>query len=167
MQPALLDNTDVLIGTGMGFGTRRIHVGHDGDAWPIEELWTSRSIKPYYNDLVVASDCLYGFDGNIFMCVGLADGRVRWKYRGYGNGQVLLVADQNLLLVLTEEGEVVLVEAQPSAHHEIARFKALEGKTWNHPVIAHGKLLVRNAEEAACFELQPLPGAGCTPAAMR
>ena len=156
IQPALVDHTDLLIGTGLGIGTRRIHVGHDGDAWPTEELWTTRSIKPYYNDLVVQNDCLFGFDGNIFMCVGLADGQVRWKKRGYGNGQVLLLADQNLLLVLTEEGEVVLIEAQPDKPKEIAQFEVLEGKTWNHPVVAHGKLFVRNAEEIACFELQPL-----------
>jgi outer membrane protein assembly factor BamB len=159
IQPALLDKADFLIGTGLGVGTRRIHVGHDGDAWPTEELWTTRSIKPYYNDLVVAGDSLYGFDGNIFMCVGLADGTVHWKKRGYGNGQVLLLADQNLLLILTEEGEVALVEAQSDKHKEIGRFKALEGKTWNHPVIAHGKLFVRNAEEVACFELAPLADA--------
>ncbi len=159
IQPALLDKTDVLIGTGLGIGTRRIHVGHEGDTWPTEERWTTRSIKPYYNDLVVLGDSLYGFDGNIFMCVGLEDGAVRWKKRGYGNGQVLLLADQKLLLVLSEEGEVALVEAQPEKHKEIARFKALEGKTWNHPVIAHGKLFVRNAEEIACFELAPLADA--------
>ncbi len=156
VQPALLGDSDVLVGTGMGVGTRRLSVAHDSDAWPIKEQWTSRQIKPYFNDLVVADDCLYGFDGNIFMCVGLDDGRVRWRNRGYGNGQVLLLVDQNLLLVLSEEGDAVLLEASPKAHKEVGRFKAIEGKTWNHPVIAHGKLLVRNGEEIACFALRPL-----------
>jgi outer membrane protein assembly factor BamB len=165
VQPAILNTSDILIGTGMGIGTRRIHVGHEGNKWPTEELWTSKSFKPYYNDMVIQGTYLYGFDGNIFMCVGWDDGKVRWRTRGgengdpYGNGQVLLVVDPNLLLVLTEAGEVALVEAQPEKFHEIARFKAIEGKTWNHPVIAHGKLFVRNAEEVACFELAP-PTAG-------
>ncbi len=153
VQPAVLGDSDVLIGTGMGIGTRRIHVGSAADSWPTEELWTSKAIKPYYNDLVIDGDQLYGFDGNIFMCVDLADGKVRWKKRGYGNGQVLLLADEHVLLVLTEEGEVVLVEAKPEKNSEIASFKAIEGKTWNHPVIVHGKLLVANGEEVACFEL--------------
>jgi len=61
---------------------------------------------------VVAGDYLYGFDGNIFMCVCLDDGKMKWRARGYGNGQVLRLADDGLLLVLTEQGEVVLVEAQ-------------------------------------------------------
>jgi outer membrane protein assembly factor BamB len=156
VQPALLGEADFLIGTGMGIGTRRIHVSHTADAWPTEELWTSKTIKPYYNDMVIEGDNFYGFDGNIFISGSLADAKVNWRHRGYGNGQVLLLADQHLLVVLTEEGEVALVEAQPDKHKELARFKAIEGKTWNHPVIAHGKLLIRNGEEVACFELAPL-----------
>ena len=66
--------------------------------------------------------------------------------RGYGNGQVLLLADQGLLLVLGEKGEVAL-EADPEKHAVLGKFKAIEGKTWNHPVVAGGRLFVRNGEE--------------------
>ncbi len=153
VQPALIGERDVLIGTGMGLGTRRIRVELKGEQWQTEEVWTTREIKPYYNDLVIAGDHLYGFDGNIFMCVSTDDGSRKWRARGYGNGQVLLLADQGLLLVLTEQGEVALVEAKAEKHIEIARFKAIEGKTWNHPVVCRGKLFVRNAEEIAVFAL--------------
>ena len=154
VQPTIVSETDILLGTGMSGGTRRLNVLHENDEWQIKELWTTKTIKPYYNDLVVQNDCLYGFDGNIFMCVSLADGRLKWRARGYGNGQVLLLADQSLLLILTEQGEVALVQAEPDQHKELTRFKAIEGKTWNHPTVAHGKLFVRNAEEIACFALQ-------------
>ncbi len=153
VQPAVISDTDILIGTGMGVGTRRVHVEHEGETWNTKEVWTVRTFKPYYNDFVVSEDHAYGFDGNIFICVDLADGKVAWKARGYGNGEVLLLGDQKLLLVLTETGEAVLVEAQPKKHQEIAKLKVIEGKTWNHPVIAHGKLFARNGEEIACFEL--------------
>jgi hypothetical protein len=89
--------------------------------------------------------------------VSLADGRLQWKARGYGNGEVLLLADQDLLLIFSESGSVALVDAVPERHNERCRFQAIEGKTWNHPVVAHGKLFVRNSEEAACYELTVLP----------
>ena len=152
VQPAIVGN-DVLLGTGMGNGTRRIHVAHNGETWLAEEQWTSRQIRPYFNDLVVLNDHLYGFDAGKFVCVDLKEGKEAWHVRGYGSGQVLLLADQELLVVLSEEGDVALVSARPDKHEELCRFKALEGKTWNHPVIAHGKLFVRNGEEMACFRL--------------
>ena len=98
---------------------------------------------------------LYGFDGAFLVCVNLDDGKRCWKERGYGAGQALLLYDQGVLLLLTEEdGDVALVAAQPSGLNELARIPALEGKTWNHPVIAHGRLYVRNAEQIACYELK-------------
>jgi len=159
VQPTVLDDTDVLIGTGFSVGTRRVHVSHAGDDWSNQEVWTTKAIKPYYNDLVIYQDHLYGFDGNYLTCVSLKDGAGRWRARGYGNGQVLLLADQGLLLVLGEKGEVALVEAKPEAHKELGRFQGIEGKTWNHPVVAHGKLFVRNGEEMACYELTDGRGA--------
>ena len=153
VQPAVISESDILIGTGLGVGTRRIHVEREGETWNTTEVWTVRTFKPYYNDFVVLEDHAYGFDGNIFMCVNLADGKAAWRTRGYGNGEVLLLNDQKLLLVMTETGEAVLVEALSKEHREIAKLKVIEGKTWNHPVVAHGKLFARNAEEIACFEL--------------
>lgn len=54
---------------------------------------------------------------------------------------------------MSEKGQIVLVPADPQAHQEVASQNAIEGVTWNHPVIADGKLIVRNAEEAACYLL--------------
>jgi outer membrane protein assembly factor BamB len=153
VQPTLVGGSEILIGTGFGIGSRKIRVHHEENRWTTKELWTSRAFKPYYNDQVVHAGHVYGFDNNFLTCVSLADGKSKWRARGYGNGQVLLLADQDLLLVLTEKGEVALVEARPDGHKETARFQAIEGKTWNHPVVARGKLFVRNGAEAACYEL--------------
>lgn len=153
VQPNQVGNADFLLGTGFENGTRRLRVSRSGDQWMAQEVWTTKALKPYYNDLVVHGGHCYGFDGMFFTCVNLDNGKGKWKARGYGNGQVLLLADQDLLLVLTEKGEVALVEANPNQHKELARFQAIEGKTWNHPVVAHGKLFVRNGEEVACFQL--------------
>jgi outer membrane protein assembly factor BamB len=153
VQPVIIDDFDVLLGTGYGFGTRRLRVAWAGDGWGTTEVWSTGAIKPYYNDLVVHLGYLYGFDGSFFTCVSLDDGRGKWRARGYGNGQVLLLADQDLLLVLSEKGEVALLKANPDSHQVLGRFQALDEKTWNHPVVAHGKLFVRNGAEAACYKL--------------
>jgi outer membrane protein assembly factor BamB len=154
VQPTLLGANDVLIGTGFDMGTRRVGLSRAGEGWATKELWTTRAIKPYFNDLVVHKEYIYGFDNNFLTCVSLAEySKGKWRARGYGNGQVLLLADQDLLLILAEQGAVALVEASPEGHKERGRFQALEGKTWNHPVVAYGKLFVRNSEEAACYQL--------------
>ncbi|HLJ10732.1 MAG TPA: PQQ-binding-like beta-propeller repeat protein [Planctomycetaceae bacterium] len=157
VQPAVVGDSDVLIGTPFGVGTQRIHVGREAGGWTVAEVWQepSRAIRPYYNDLVVHGGHLYGFDSNFLTCVSLETGKSAWRTRGYGNGQVLLLSDQDLLLVVSEKGEVALVDANPQRHIERCRFQAIEGKTWNHPVVAHGALYVRNGEEAACYLLNP------------
>jgi outer membrane protein assembly factor BamB len=153
VQPTLLGDSDVLIGTGFSVGTRRVHVVREGKKWSADEVWTTRDVKPYYNDVVVHWGHLYGFDADILTCVDLEDGKGKWRARGYGNGQVLLLPDQDLLLVLSEKGEVALVDASPDGHNVRGKFQAIKGRTWNHPVIANGKLYVRNGEEAVCYQL--------------
>jgi outer membrane protein assembly factor BamB len=153
IQPTILNGDSVLLGAAFGVGTRRIHLSHADSKWKDDSVWTSRALKPYYNDLVVHHDELYGFDGSTFTSVSAATGQTHWRTNGYGNGQVLLLVDQNLLLILSETGEAALVDAKPDSYHEIGRFQAVNGKTWNHPVVAHGKLLVRNGEEIACYQV--------------
>jgi outer membrane protein assembly factor BamB len=156
VQPAAVTGDDLLVTAGDamgGFGVRRINVAHSGDNWSAQERWTSRGLKPYFNDYVVHKGHAYGFDGSILSCIELESGERKWKGGRYGNGQLVLFADQDVLLVLSEEGELALVSATPDGHKELTKFKAIEGKTWNHPVLAGDVLLVRNGEEMAAFRL--------------
>jgi hypothetical protein len=146
----------VLLPTGMGAGTRLIRLQRNGEVWAAEDVWTSRYLKPDFNDFVVYQDHLYGFDSSIFTCIRLGSGERGWKGGRYGKGQVILLQDSGLLLVLSEQGEGVLLRATPEAHEELAAFHLLEGKTWNHPAIVGDRLFVRNAEEAACYRLPTL-----------
>jgi outer membrane protein assembly factor BamB len=160
VQPALASQHDVLITAGDamgGLGMRRIAVAHGAGGWKTEERWTSRGLKPYFNDFVVHNGHAFGFDGTILSSIDLENGERKWKGGRYGAGQMVLLSDQDLLLVLSEEGELALVSATPDRFTEVARFKAIEGKTWNHPVLVGDVLLVRNGEEMAAFRM-PLAG---------
>jgi len=156
VQPALTADGDILIstnGASGAIGTRRLAVANGAGGWSVKERWTSNRLKPYFNNFVVHEGHAYGFDGRILACMELEDGQRKWKGGRYGNGQLVLLSDQDLLLVLSEEGELALVGAAPKEFTELARFPAIEGKTWNHPVLAGDILLVRNGQEMAAFRL--------------
>ncbi len=152
IQPLVIGES-ILIGTSLGVGTRKISVKHDADSWKITEDWTTKDMKPDFNDFVEHDGFLYGFDGNIFSCTSLATGKRQWKKGRYGNGQVLLLPDAGQLLVISESGELILVKADPAKHVEVGKIAAITGKTWNHPVVVGNRVYLRNGEEAACYEL--------------
>ena len=156
LQPVVIGH-DLLIGSGSGLasavGLRRISLGRSAREWTVAERWTSSGLKPYFSDFVVHAGHAYGFDGSILACVDLSSGARKWKGGRYGHGQVVLLAEQDLLLVLSEEGELALVKAAPGEFTEVARVPAISGKTWNHPVLVGDTLLVRNGEEMAAFRL--------------
>jgi hypothetical protein len=156
LQPAVTADGDLLIAAGDsmgGSGLRRLAVSRGSAGWTVEERWTSRGLKPYFNDFVVHEGHAFGFDGSIMSSIDVADGQRKWKGGRYGHGQLVLLPDQDVLLVLSEEGGLALVAAAADQFRELAKFKALEGKTWNHPVLAGDVLLVRNGEEMAAFRL--------------
>jgi outer membrane protein assembly factor BamB len=152
VQPAVTTDGDVLI-TSQENGTRSIAVTHTSGAWNVREKWTSNGLKPYFNDFVIHKGHAFGFDGRILACIDLKDGQRKWKGGRYGNGQLVLLPDQDLLLVLSEDGELALVGATSDQFTELAKISGIQGKTWNHPVLVGDLLLVRNAEEMAAFRL--------------
>jgi outer membrane protein assembly factor BamB len=153
VQPQVIAGGGVLFAVQEGLGLRRLAVSRGNGAWTASETWTSRGLKPYFNDFVVHKGHAYGFDSNILSCIDLADGTRKWKGGRYGNGQLVLLADQDAMLVLGEEGEIALVKATPDGFTELAKIPGLDGKTWNHPVVVGDRLLVRNSEQMAAFRL--------------
>lgn len=152
-QPIKLDDRSLLIGSGYGTGAARLELSQTGGTWSVEKKWESNRLKLKFNDAVIREGYVYGLDDGILTCLDLATGKVKWKGGRYGYGQILLHEDT--LLVLTEEGDVTLAAASPAKFQELHRIPALTGTTWNHPVVAHGKLLVRNGTEVVCFDVTP------------
>ncbi|HEX3872392.1 MAG TPA: PQQ-binding-like beta-propeller repeat protein, partial [Pirellulales bacterium] len=154
VQPGVIGPATVLIGSE-DLGIVLLGVTPSGDGWNVEPRWTSKAMRPAYNDFVVQDGFLYGFDSNIFCCIDLETGKRKWKQGRYGHGQVVLLADQQLLLVTSETGEVVLLRATPDKHEELGTIAAIHGKTWNHPAVVGNRLFVRNDEEIAFYRLPP------------
>ena len=153
VQPAVASNGDLLISVSESSGLRRLSVGQTNGGWTTQERWTTEDINPWFNDFVVHKGNAFGFDGSSLVCVNLDDGKLKWRGKRYGYGQLVLLPEQNMLLVLSEQGELALAKAAADQFTELAHFPALQGKTWNHPVLVGNVLLVRNDHEMAAFRL--------------
>ena len=151
----------VFVSTGYGQGCALVKIARgSGGSFTAQPLWTNNDLRSKFASPVLHKGHVYGLDDGILSCLRLSDGRRLWKAGRYGHGQLLLAGD--LLLVQAESGEVVLVEPDPAELRERGRIPALDGKTWNHPALSGQYLLVRNQEEAACYEL-PQNRSGGTP----
>jgi len=153
VQPSQTADGGILLAVNESSGIRNLAVTRTAGGWSVQDRWTSNGLKPWFNDFVVHKGHAFGFDGTILACIDLTDGSRKWKGGRYGAGQLVLLADQDLLLVISEEGELALVRATPDQFTELGRAQGITGKTWNHPVIAGDVLLVRNGEEMAAFRL--------------
>ncbi|MBM3954744.1 MAG: hypothetical protein FJ309_09040 [Planctomycetes bacterium] len=157
-QPVFLDDRRFLLSKGYGLGAALFRIATaDTVPWTVEEVWRNNGLlKTKFTSTVLHGTHVYGLSDGILECVAVADGRRAWKGGRYGQGQVLRAGD--LLLVQAESGEIVVLDADPTAARVRARLAALDGQTWNNPCLAGERLLVRNAAEAACF-IVPLRGA--------
>jgi len=155
VQPGIAPNGDLLVSVSESSGLRRLAVAQASGGWTVQERWTSEDIYPWFNDFVVHKGYAFGFNGSSLVCVNLEDGKLKWKGKRYGYGQLILLPDEDVLLIVSEQGEIALAKAAPDQFTELAHFPALEGKTWNHPVLVGNVLLVRNDHEMAAFRLSP------------
>jgi outer membrane protein assembly factor BamB len=154
-QAHVLDAERVLITKGYGTGAAVFRVTKSGEGWSADEtpVWRNhRLFKTKLANLVCDdSGHAFGLSEGVLECGDLATGERLWRGGRYGHGQILLVGDT--LLVISEAGELAIGKADASGWKELGMIEALTGKTWNNLALSGRKLLVRNAEEAACYEL--------------
>ncbi len=152
-QPHVLDGDRIFISKGYGVGAALfVRDAADGATITFRPAWSQPGmLKTKFTNVAIHEGHAYGLSDGILECVRVADGVRAWKGGRYGQGQVLRVGDR--LLVQAESGEVVLVECTPAKHRVLGRIDALTGQTWNNPCLAGRRLLVRNAQEAAAYEV--------------
>lgn len=167
-QPLIVDDQTVVLSAGYDSGTIAIRVTKEGQQWTAKEIWDkpSRHLEPYFNDLVLYEGHLYGIHKKYLVCISLETGEPTWPKKikrktKFGNGQLVLDPASGTLLVTNEtNGEVLLIEANPETLVIRGQIEALEPDThWNHPVVAGGRLYLRNGQEAVCYKLPAGTGA--------
>ena len=153
-QPIPVGNDQLFLSKGYGIGAELIEVRIEDDEWSTETVWKKNVMKTKMCNVVIRDGYVYGLDDVSLSCIELSSGKKKWKKRrrpSFGHGQILLAGSH--LVVTTEEGEVVLVAVDPEEYQELGSFQAIDGVTWNNPTLVDSKLVVRNAEWAACFKL--------------
>lgn len=150
-QPIIVDKNHVFLSSGYGKGAALVEVSSSGNSLSARTVWENINMKNKFNSSVLYQGHVYGLDEGILTCLDVNTGERKWKGGRYGYGQVLLASGH--LIVMSDTGELVLLRATPDQQSEVARFQAIQGKTWNVPAIAGGRLLVRNANEMASYNI--------------
>ncbi len=152
-QPVLLGKDRFILSAGYGTGSLALEVKKNGEKFTAQQLWRNKFLKNKFTSSVFHEGYVYGLDEDILTCLDAETGKRMWKDGRYDYGQILLASGH--ILVLAGNGDLALVKATADKWTEVARVPLLNGKTWNHPVISEGKLLVRNAVEMICLDLRP------------
>ena len=152
-QPIVIGDNRVFYSSGYGVGAVVVELTKDGGKFAVREVWRNIRMKNRQSSSILHDGFIYGLDEGILACVDAATGALKWKGGRYGHGQLLLAGGH--LVITTEDGELVLVDATPERLRELARVPALDGETWNVPAFADGILLVRNTQQMAAFDLRP------------
>jgi outer membrane protein assembly factor BamB len=151
LQAAMVEDGIFML-TNENSSIKKLSVTNTDTTWTVKDIWDSPQVKAYFNDFTLNKGYAYGYDGPTMTCTDLKTGKTMWRgnrYRGFD----ILFPEQDLIVILTEKGEVAVVKADPSKFTELIRFKALNGRTWNHPALARSTLLVRNDREMAAYSI--------------
>lgn len=113
-------------------------------------------MKNHHGGMIILDGFLYGSnDPGILTCIDLKSGKVRWQDRSVGKGSLTCAGDK--LILRSEDGPVALIDASPSGYRELGRFTLGDRsgrKTWPYPVVAHGKLFLRDQDKLQCYDLR-------------
>jgi len=149
--PLVLPGHRVLVSQGYGTGSELLQISRGTNRWHAARIWKSIRMKSKFANLIHLDGFVYGLDDGALACIDANSGELKWKGDRYGHGQMILVG--KLLLLMAENGEIVLLEPNQSEQRELSRFKVFRDKTWNPPALAGDLLIVRNDREAACLRL--------------
>jgi outer membrane protein assembly factor BamB len=144
----------VFFSSDYGTGAGLVSVKAAGAIAAAEEVYFTREMRNHHSSSVLVGDTLYGYSSSILTALHFDTGKMVWRDRSVGKGS-LIYAD-NRLYLYSENGAVGLVEANPSGYREHGRFSlSTSGSpTWSHPIITHGKLILRDQDSVYAYDVR-------------
>jgi outer membrane protein assembly factor BamB len=139
------------ISSGYGEGCALVKIESNGGRFEARQAYRNKRMENHYHSSVYFADHFYGFHNDRLTSMEAATGKVRWSRSGYGKGSVLVAA--GMLIVLGDAGQLVLAEARPVGFTPRGSCKVCDGETWTVPVVAHGRLYVRDQQEVHCYDV--------------
>jgi outer membrane protein assembly factor BamB len=148
----------VYVTSGYGVGCHLFKIALAGGGWNATEVYANKNMVNHHGGVVRVGDYLYGYsDGKGWVCQHFKTGNLIWSERRLGKGS-LTCADGHLYLrTETGPGTVALIEASPSGYQERGRFDPpdrSDKNSWPHPVVAGGRLYLRDQEVLLCFNVK-------------
>ena len=149
--PLPIGSDQLLVSSGYGTGSELLKLSFVTSRWHAKRIWKSIRMKSKFANLIHLGGYVYGLDDGALACIDMTTGELKWKGDRYGHGQMVLIG--GLLLMMAENGDIVLLEPNPTEQRELTRFKVFNAKTWNPPALAGDLIVVRNDREAVCLRL--------------
>lgn len=151
--PVVGDNI-VFVTSSYGVGCNGFQVKREGDKWMAEEIYASRKFANHHGGVVLLDGDVYGSSSGRFACMDLESGELAYRESSVGKGATIY-ADGHFYL-RAEHGPVALIKASPNELEEVSRFEQPERsgkKAWAHPVVANGKLYLRDQDLLLCYDV--------------
>ncbi len=150
--PVEIPGNRLLVSAGYAVGSELLEVVRDsGGSLLASNVWSSKRLKAKFSNPIRIGSLVVGLDDGILAAIDLADGSQKWKEGRYGHGQGVWIG--GLLIQMSEEGELVVLEPDATGPNERERIRVFDRKTWNPIALAGDLLLARNDREAVCYRL--------------
>lgn len=142
----------LFISSGYGKGCALLKVSGKGDTVEVQRVYEHNRMCNHFSSSVYFKEHIYGFNDAVLTCLDFRTGKALWKESGFRKGS-LTIADGHLF-ILGEDGKLALATATPDRYEEKARFRFSGNRCWTVPVVANGKLYVRDEETLVCYDIR-------------
>ena len=158
----IIHEDKVFATSGYGVGCMLVDIGDNNEATEVYDEPAKKLMKNHHGGVLLVGDYLYGHsDGVGWVCMEVASGKQMWREREAPGKGAISYADGMFYCLSEDEGDVVLIEASPDGWKEHGRFtldpqttiRKDRGKIWMHPVIANGKLYLRDQNLLYCYDI--------------